>query len=125
MVRVRYTAEGGHYRIAGHGFDPGDERDVGGDLADYLADRDDFEMLDESVDGDGDGGDGDADDTADGDGDTFDVTAFLNRTPVDVVADDIAAGEADDHLDTVAENADRMTVQDAVGERRAELAEED
>ena len=34
---------------------------------------------------------------------------------------DIRAGEADGHLDEVAEADDRTTTQDAIGERRAEL----
>jgi len=49
MTTVRYTADGGHYRVGGHGFDPGDEKDVDDDLADYLTDRDDFEVVDTSV----------------------------------------------------------------------------
>jgi len=47
MPTVRYTADGGHYRVGGHGFDTGDEADVDDDLADYLADRDDFEVVDQ------------------------------------------------------------------------------
>ncbi|QLH80975.1 hypothetical protein [Halosimplex pelagicum] len=46
MATVRYTADGGHYRVGGHGFDPGDEREVGEELAEYLADVDDFEVVD-------------------------------------------------------------------------------
>lgn len=44
MTTIRYTADGGHYRVGGYGFDPGDEKDVDDDLAEYLADRDDFEV---------------------------------------------------------------------------------
>ncbi|WP_135302647.1 hypothetical protein [Haloarcula amylovorans] len=46
MPRVQYTADGGTYRVGGYGFDPGDEHDVEGDLADYLADHEDFEVVD-------------------------------------------------------------------------------
>jgi len=53
--------------------------------------------------------------------DGFDVDAFLDRTPVDDVVEDIEAGEVDDHLDAVAEAAGRVTVEDAIGQRRAEL----
>jgi hypothetical protein len=133
MPRARYTADGGHYRIGGYGFDPGDEVDVGADLAEYLRDHDDFEVVDSTApesadtgaDSDGESGDdsdGGLDESTDADGpDAFDAGAFLDRTPVEDVAADIRAGEADGHLDAVAEAAERVTVQDAVGERRAEL----
>lgn len=67
-----------------------------------------------------DDGDSDGSDT---DGDGFDADAFVDRTPVSDVADDIAAGDADGHLDAVAAADDRKTVQDAVEERRAETGE--
>ena len=51
----------------------------------------------------------------------FDAEAFVDRTPMDDVVDDIENGEADDHLDAVAEAADREGVQDAVEARRDEL----
>jgi hypothetical protein len=47
MATVRYTADGGHYRVGGYGFDPGDVKDVDDDLADYLAEHDDFDVVDE------------------------------------------------------------------------------
>lgn len=48
-MRVRYTADGGHYRVGGHGFDPGDVRDVDEDLGEYLEDHDDFEVVEETA----------------------------------------------------------------------------
>ena len=126
MARVRYTADGGHYRVGGHGFDPGDEHEVDAELADYLSDVDAFEVID----ADGSPGEEDeppdeagAEATDDGEGESeeFDVGAFVSRTPVDDVADDIRAGEADEYLEAVDEAATRVTVQDAIGERRAEL----
>jgi len=48
MPTVRYTADGGHYRVGGHGFEPGDERDVDDELAGYLADHGDFEVVDDA-----------------------------------------------------------------------------
>jgi len=44
VTLVRYTADGGHYRIGGYGFDPGDEKDVDDELAEYLEGHDDFEI---------------------------------------------------------------------------------
>jgi hypothetical protein len=52
----------------------------------------------------------------------FDAEAFVDRTPVSDVVDDIESGEYDDHLDEILEaeqeNRDRKSVQDAVSERR-------
>jgi hypothetical protein len=50
----------------------------------------------------------------------FDIAGFLDRN-VDPVVDDVRAGAVDEHLDDIAEQADRVTVSDAIGERRAEL----
>jgi hypothetical protein len=119
MPEVTYTG-GGHYRVAGEGFDPDETRDVDAELADYLADHDDF-----AVEGDAGADDDDADSEGDEaepeSDDEFDLESFLGRTPVDDVADDIHAGEVDEHLDAIDEAADRVTVRDAIGERRAEL----
>lgn len=123
MPTARYTG-GGHYRVAGYGFDPGDEREVDHELANYLTDNDDFEV---SVEKETPGTDGTDEDEApdeaepEADDSEFDVGEFLDRTPVDDVVEDIHAGEADEYLEAVAEAADRVTVQDAIGERRAEL----
>jgi len=128
MPRVQYTADGGYYRVGGYGFDPGDEKDVDEELAEYLADHDDFDVVDDVGSDDSDD-DADTDTSADAadaeavsepDQSGFDVDAFLDRN-VGPIADDISAAKPDALLDTVAEAADRVTVQDAVGERRAEV----
>jgi hypothetical protein len=125
MPTVRYTADGGHYRVGGYGFDPGDEKDVDDDdLVDYLADHEDFEVLGDSARSAPENVEESSADesTADDVGNKeFDAGAFLDRTPVEDVADDIRAGEADANLDAIADEASRVTVQDAIGERRAEL----
>ncbi|WP_049979367.1 hypothetical protein [Halolamina rubra] len=128
MPRARYTADGGTYRVGGISFDPGDEYEVDHELADYLSDHDDFvvsvekEASPEEDDGDADETDSDENQDDDGDEDGFDAEAFVDRTPMDDVVDDIHAGEADEHLDELSELDDlRVGVQDAIGERRAEL----
>jgi hypothetical protein len=63
----------------------------------------------------------DNEDTAAGD---IDVNAFLNRTPMADVVDDITAGVADEQLNAVAAAAERKGVQEAVEERRAALSED-
>ncbi|WP_135806206.1 hypothetical protein [Halorussus marinus] len=50
MTRVTYTADGGHYRVGGVGFDPGDTKDVDGELADYLRDHEDFDVVEDAAD---------------------------------------------------------------------------
>lgn len=106
---------------------PGDTVSADGDTATSLEARDYFERVSEDADGENDTADEDseteAESEADGDdsADEFDVEAFVDRTPVAEVAEDIRAGEADGHLDAVAEADDRTTTQDAIGERRAEL----
>lgn len=134
MPRARYIAEGGTYRVGGVSFEPGQEREVDHELADYLSNREDFvvsvEKADavEKVDAGEDEVDSPGDDQADDDGDVgedegFDPSGFVDRTPMSDVVDDIHAGEVDDHLDAVQEAAERVGVQDAIGERRADLEE--
>ncbi|MFB6237523.1 MAG: hypothetical protein ABEH81_04045 [Halopenitus sp.] len=111
--------EGGrvYIRPLAERFEVGDQADVDdSDLLEHLTEvRGDFEIVDEEDDTATD------DEEAEAEAETFDVGEFLDRTPVDDVVENIAAGEADGHLDEVAEEASRVTVQDAVGERRAEL----
>ncbi len=128
MPRARYTADGGLYRIGRLDFEPGDEHEVDRETAEHLSDHDDFVVTvekdtAEKSDAGDDEGETDSDEQADQDDETddFDVDAFLDRTPVDDVVEDIEAGEVDDHLDAVAEAAGRVTVEDAIGQRRAEL----
>lgn len=101
-------------------FEHGDRAEVSAAEAEYLVEqRGDFAM----VDGDelvGAVTDEPAADEPDAEADTFDVEAFLDRN-VDPVADDIRAGEVDEHLEAIADADDRVGVQDAAGERRAEL----
>ncbi len=118
MPRVKKTDGGRVYvRSVGRRFSVGDEANVSEGEAEYLLEeREDFALLDA---GDEDAGESASDDEEDG----FDVEAFLDRTPVEDVEEDIHAGEVDDHLDAVQEAADRVTVETAAGERRAELEE--
>lgn len=51
----------------------------------------------------------------------FDAESFLGRVPMTDVIEDIESGEADEHLDTLAEQADRQGVQDAIADRQDEL----
>ena len=66
----------------------------------------------------------DAESEDEGGDEEFDAEAFVDRTPMDDVVDDIESGEADDHLDAVEEAAEREGVKDAVESRRDELGEE-
>lgn len=43
MPRARYTG-GGIYRVGGHSFEHGDEREIDRELATHLSDHDDFEI---------------------------------------------------------------------------------
>ena len=121
MPRLRYTG-GGTYRVGGHGFEPGDAKDVDDDLGEYLADHDDFEVVDE-----GDAAD-DAVATEDGEtpqfdpGDATDFSAngWLENDYKDR-ADAVRAGGLDDYLDEIEDAETSETVIEAVEERRAEL----
>lgn len=52
----------------------------------------------------------------------FDAEAFVDRTPMAEVIEDIERGEFDDHLDAIeaaeADNRDRVGVADAIADRR-------
>lgn len=50
----------------------------------------------------------------------FDAEAFLNRTPMTDVIEDIESGIVDAHLEQLAEQADRQGVQNAIEDRQAE-----
>lgn len=99
----------------------GDRVDVSDAFAAYLREeRGDFRIVDvqdadyREVD--------DATDDQD-ESEEFDAAAFVDRTPMDDVIDDIHSGDVDEHLDAIGEAADRVGIDDAVGERRAELEE--
>lgn len=109
---------------------PGDTITVDIDVASHYQDRG-FDVVSVDEGGDdstqdpsaddeatGESQDGVADDRGDGDDDDFDVDAFLDRTPVEDVVDDIEAGQADGHLEAVKDAADRVTVERAVDDRR-------
>jgi hypothetical protein len=66
-------------------------------------------------------GEADADAPQPDDDSEFDVEAFLDRTPVSDVAEDIERGAADDRLDDVKAAASRKTVETAVEDRYQEL----
>lgn len=78
-----------------------------GDLADALGREFDALKLVESPDQDSD---------ADHD-ESFDADSFLDRTPMTAVIEDIESGMVDAHLEQLAEQADRMGVQDAIADR--------
>ncbi|EMA19017.1 hypothetical protein [Haloarcula argentinensis] len=50
MPTVRYTADGGIYRVGGRQFEPGDAKTVDDELDAYLADHEDFEAVDDAGD---------------------------------------------------------------------------
>jgi hypothetical protein len=73
---------------------------------------------DSGEDGDGVGGEGGETDDETGDEEhTFDAAAFVDRTPMADVVEDIESGEVDAHLEEIAATADRVGVQDAVETR--------
>jgi predicted nucleic acid-binding Zn-ribbon protein len=146
MPRVRYTSDGGRYRAGGVTFTPGDEHDIPQGLAEHLVeDVGDFEYVDteepaadnaaatSDTDSDPDpdadaDAEGDGEATADEDGaatdsDAFDIEGWLDNDYGDR-AETVEAGEVDAHLDTIAEHETSDTVLDAIGVRRAELAED-
>ena len=80
---------------------------------------------DSGEDGDGDADADEEDEGADETGnedDAFDAAAFVDRTPMDDVVEDIESGEVDAHLEEVsaadAEGRDRQGVADAITDRR-------
>jgi len=121
MVRVHYDG-GGRYRTSGHQFEAGDIVDVDEQLAEHLCEKEAFAR----VDGDAvvDGSDADAADTGGADADEtdgFDVDAWIDEHHYQARAEQVRAGDHDEHLDAIAGAESATTVQDAVGERRAEL----
>lgn len=48
----------------------------------------------------------------------FDAAAFVDRTPMSDVVEDLESGDYDAHLDAIEEVADRQGVQDAIEHRR-------
>ncbi|MFC5135492.1 MULTISPECIES: hypothetical protein [Haloferacaceae] len=116
----------------------GDRVDVDDDFAAYLESRGDFRPVDvqdadfREVDDDTDESDStgenddetdetDSTDESNADGsDLIAVDEWLDN-PYQERADRVLEGDVDAHLDTIAEEETSTTVQDAIGERRAEL----
>jgi len=113
MVRVRYIADGGHYRVGGVGFDPGDEKDVDEELAEHLEDVGEFEVVDDA----GEGLQFDPGEVTD-----FSSNGWLENDYQDR-ADAVREGGLDDYLDEIETAETSDTVLDAVEQRRDELEE--
>jgi len=124
MPTARYTADGGHYRVGGHGFDPGDERTVDSDLASYLDDHDDFEVLDAAGDETVHEEDGPPDpDAVDGESGTlpFNPEDHTNDEVAEKVADIDEPAALRALLSLEAEQKDRDGATEAIQDRLDEL----
>ncbi|GAA0539712.1 hypothetical protein ABNG02_15680 [Halorubrum ejinorense] len=126
MPYVHYNG-GGRYRTSGHLFEEGDVVEVEEDLADYLCEKDEFARVegDETID-EPEIASEDTVDTLDeseesAESEGFDVDEWTHEHHYQERAEQVRAGEHDEHLDAIAEAESATTVQDAVGERRAEL----
>jgi len=121
MPRIHYDG-GGRYRTSGHTFEDGDVVDVDEQLADSLCEQDAFARVDGNAPvGDSDDNDETAADEAETESEGFDVDAWIDDLHYQERAEQVRDGEHDEHLDAIAEAESATTVQDAVGERRAEL----
>ena len=119
MPLIHYS-DSGRYRTSGHQFEEGDIVDVDEDLADYLCEKDAFGR----VDGDATPAESDekpSEDETETESDGFDVDAWIDDKHYQERAEEVRDGDYDEHLDAIAEAESATTVQDAVGERRAEL----
>lgn len=141
MARVRYTG-GGRYRTSGVTFEPGDVHDVSPGLAEHLVTEvGDFEHVTTTDDSD----DADSSDSTDGDTEEVDEpsensasaealddtsyefdedTWFDDHEGYEAREERVRSGDVDEHLDTIDSIETSDNVRDAVGVRRAELAEE-
>ena len=121
MVRVHYSG-GGRYRTSGHQFEEGDIVEVDEDLADYLCEKDAFGRVDETpAEAEGSTEDESASDEGAAESASFDVDEWIDELHYQAREEQVRAGEHDEHLDAIAEAESSTTVQDAVGERRAEI----
>lgn len=130
MPRVEKTTGGRlRTRVADQEFVAGETYEVDAETAEYLVDvRGGFEIVDaadtvaesaeESPDESADAADGGAESEDSGE---FDVETYLDNNNAKEIAGDIRDGDVDDHLEEIGDRAERVTVQDAVGKRRAEL----
>lgn len=115
-------------RVADEEFVGGETYEVDAKTAEYLVDeRGGFEVVesdrtdtDTSADDAGESPDNDEepDDNSDAEAD---IEEYLDDNNVDEISDDIHDGQFDDQLTALDEAAERVGVQDAIGERRAEL----
>ncbi|AGN33791.1 hypothetical protein HALG_00003 [Halorubrum virus CGphi46] len=127
MPRIHYDG-GGRYRTSGHLFEEGDIAEVDEELADYLCEKDAFARVNESslkeatVESD-DTVDtlAEAETSDDSGSDAFDVDEWIDDHHYQAREEQVRDGAVDEHLDAIAEAESSTTVQDAVGERRAEL----
>lgn len=135
MPRVRYTDDGGRYRVADETFEPGDEAEVSDGLASHLVD--DVGRF-ERVDSDDASDDGN---TADADGDEEDVGVDLSEEAVHPAAEppfnpsDLTVAEIEERLEdgdydepdllalysAEAESKERQTALDAIRQAEDEL----
>lgn len=120
MVRVHYDG-GGRYRTSGHQFEEGDIVDVDEQLAEYLCEQDAFARVDGDVAAEAPSEDEPASDEGPAESEAFDVDAWIDEHHYQARAEQVRAGDHDEHLDVIAGAESATTVQDAVGERRAEL----
>jgi hypothetical protein len=120
MVRVHYDG-GGRYRTSGHQFEEGDIVDVDEGLAEYLCEQDAFGRVDGDAAAEAPSEDAPASDEEPTESEGFDVDAWIDEHHYQARAEQVRAGDHDEHLDAIAGAESATTVQDAVGERRAEL----
>ena len=121
MPLIHYGG-GGRYRTSGHLFEEGDIVDVDEDLADYLCEKDAFGRVDEmpaDAKDDTEAESGSDEEPTESEG--FDVDAWIDDNHYQERSEEVRAGKHDEHLDAIADAESATTVQDAVGERRAEL----
>ncbi|WP_135852615.1 hypothetical protein [Halorussus salinus] len=123
MPQATYTADGGHYRVGGVGFDPGDTKTIDEELASYLDDHRDFEVESGDSDRDPDVGESNSAASEAFAGEGFSESDWLANDYQDR-AEAVTAGNLDDSLDAVEAVETSDTVLEAVDDRRAELAED-
>jgi len=120
MPRIHYDG-GGRYRTSGHLFEEGDIAEVDEELADYLCEKDAFARVDDSAVTVDESEADENNETDEADSEGFDVDEWINEHHYQAREEQVRAGAVDEHLDAIAEAESSTTVQDAVGERRAEL----
>jgi len=122
MPRIHYEG-GGRYRTSGHLFEEGDIAEVDEELADYLCEKDAFARVDDSTvpTDQTESDESEETDGADSESEGFDVDEWIDEHHYQAREEQVRDGEHDEHLDAIAEAESSTTVQDAVGERRAEL----